>query len=108
MLYLRVHKTGSTTLETLLYKLSSENTGNSLKVYRKCVRCLFDPKHKVEFGSEFQSHPRPLMISGHVYFINFEEFNHTNPVWISMIRDPVKRYVSAFDFARTANSKVNK
>ena len=46
------------------------------------------------------------MISGHVNFVDLSEVNLTSPLWVSMVRDPVRRYVSAFDFARTATSDV--
>ena len=31
---------------------------------------------------------------GHVKFIDFREFNETNPIWISWVRHPVDRFIS--------------
>lgn len=40
--------------------------------------------------------PRPYSYHKHIYFINFEEFGHVNPIWISMIRNPVDKFVSRY------------
>ena len=47
LFFLRVHKTGSTTFETLMARLAQTNTGAALRTYRDCVRCLFDMRSKV-------------------------------------------------------------
>ena len=106
LFYLRIHKTGSTTMEELVRDLAVRNTGKKLETYRGCVRCFVDEKSKVNFGKYLMNLEKPKIISGHVNFVPSADFGQMSPIWITVMRDPVSRFVSAYDFARTADSKV--
>ena len=107
LLYLRIHKTGSTTMEELVRKLAAKNTGKKLETYRGCVRCFVDEGSKKDFGRFILNLDKPKMISGHINFVPAADFGQMSPVWVSIVRDPIARFVSAYDFARTADSKVS-
>ena len=42
----------------------------------------------------------PLSFDRHVYFVDFETFGFEAPVWFSVVRDPVRKFVSRFRYAR--------
>ena len=42
----------------------------------------------------------PFTYTKHINFINFEEFNQTNPIYINFVRDPVDRVVSWYYYSR--------
>ena len=44
----------------------------------------------------------PFSYVKHLNFLNFEEFNITNPIWVNMVRHPVERVVSWFYYTRQA------
>ena len=39
---------------------------------------------------------KPLVYIRHQYFIDFEEFNYKRPLYLNMIRDPMKRFESFY------------
>ena len=41
--------------------------------------------------------------SKHMNFLNFEEFNRTNPIYINMVRDPVERVISWYYYQRQSS-----
>merc|ERR1719400_375185 len=42
----------------------------------------------------------PFSYVKHLNFLNFEEFNQTNPIYINMVRHPVERVISWYYYAR--------
>ena len=48
--------------------------------------------------NEVLSLPQPSLYDRHVYFLDFRQFNRTQPVYINMVRDPVDRVVSRYYF----------
>ena len=42
----------------------------------------------------------PISFDRHVYFVDFETFGFEAPVWFSVVRDPVRKFVSRFHYAR--------
>lgn len=44
----------------------------------------------------------PFSYVKHLNFLNFEEFNIINPIWVNMVRHPVERVVSWFYYTRQA------
>jgi len=43
----------------------------------------------------------------HVYYVDFkEEGSKANPLWFSVIRDPIEKYISRFNYLRRAKFKV--
>ncbi len=37
---------------------------------------------------------RPLSYDRHVYFFDFADFGSPNPVWFSLVRDPIRKFES--------------
>ena len=37
---------------------------------------------------------RPLSFDRHVYFFDFNTYGHPNPIWFSLVRDPIKKFES--------------
>ena len=106
--YLRVHKTDSSTTQSLLSKVSAENTGNAAVEYLPCGyqgRCLNTTElQRDQFGKVFSSFERPHVGFGHVNFVPMNEIGFKSPIWVSQIRDPISRFASAHDFARTSET----
>ena len=42
----------------------------------------------------------PVTYTKHMNFLNFEEFNYTNPIYINMVRHPVERVISWYYYIR--------
>ena len=42
----------------------------------------------------------PFSYAKHLNFLNFEEFNITNPIYINMVRHPIERVISWFYYVR--------
>ena len=57
---------------------------------RKHVKLVLDKKE------------RPMSYDRHVHFIDFSQFNedHVQPVWFTIIRDPVDKFVSRYFYNR--------
>ena len=48
---------------------------------------------------EIESHQK-IAYDKHMNFLNFEEFNRTNPIYVSMVRNPVERIISWYYYQR--------
>ncbi len=36
----------------------------------------------------------PMTYQRHVYFVDFEDFGRTNPIWFSLVREPIAKFES--------------
>ncbi|XP_065284809.1 uronyl 2-sulfotransferase isoform X1 [Dermacentor albipictus] len=99
LVYNRVPKCASTTLLTLLRRLSATNGFRHLhcRIYDKR---MLTSDEQAEFVEEVMSLRAPCSYDRHVYFLDFEEFGHANPTYINMVRDPVDRIASSFYYSR--------
>ena len=43
---------------------------------------------------------RPLSYDRHVHFIDFTQFGQDQPIWFSIIRDPIDKFVSRYYYNR--------
>ena len=61
-----------------------------------------DRKNYIELLSDppLQNHTYPLSYVKHVNFLNFEEFDKKNPIYINMVRHPVERVISWYYYIR--------
>ena len=50
----------------------------------------------------------PLSYCKHLNFLNFEEFDKQNPIYINMVRHPVERVISWFYYIRAGWYLVTK
>lgn len=104
LLYNRVPKCGSTTLLTLLRRLSARNGFRHLhcKTYDKRMLTSEEQEELVE---EVMSTEVPSSYDRHVYFLNFEKFGCSNPTYVNMIREPVERIASSFYYSRAVAAR---
>ena len=46
---------------------------------------------------------RPFCYEKHLHFLNAAEYNLTNPIYINIVRHPIKRIISWYYYARSTN-----
>lgn len=99
LFYNRVPKCGSTTLYTLIRKLSSMHRYSHFnsKVYD---RKIVDEDEQRRIVQLVKSTPAPCSFDRHVFFINFTKFGERPPVYINIIREPVERIISSYFYRR--------
>ncbi|XP_067135203.1 uronyl 2-sulfotransferase-like [Centruroides vittatus] len=101
LLYNRVPKCASTTLYTLMRKLSVLNryVHYNSKVYDKK---MIDLSEQSRFVRRVADTPAPCSFDRHIFFVNFTRFGRSPPVYINLIRDPVERIISSYYYRRLA------
>ena len=100
MLYFnRVPKTGSENFVFILQKLSEMNGFRHSRFGNPHSRRLnFTEQEK--HVHKVLGLSKPLSYDRHVYFVDFRRFFGTNPIWFSMVRNPVEKFASRFYYAR--------
>ena len=48
---------------------------------------------------------RPISYDRHFYFVDFRRFRQRNPVYFSLVRDPVAKFESKFYYSRNIGGK---
>lgn len=105
-MYNRLPKCGSATLCAMVRKLRRLN---HLTVYK-------DSQHYERVLSEKQQEnllrkatklPEPWLYHRHVHFLNFTHFGEVMPLYINLVRHPVDRFVSRFNFGRYVPREKN-
>ncbi|XP_077544909.1 heparan sulfate 2-O-sulfotransferase pipe [Haemaphysalis longicornis] len=99
LLYNRVPKCGSTTLLTLLRKLSRRNRFHHVHSTTFDKR-LLTRVQQAELVEDIMSTSAPSSYDRHVYFVDFQSFGHPYPAYVNMVRDPVERLASSFYYRR--------
>ena len=95
-------------MKELVSTLSLKNTNHStIDRNWQCVRCFIDDQSKKDFNSFVLSQKRPMMMAWHMNFVPSAEYGQKSPVWVSVMRDPISRFISAFNFARNDWNKNN-
>ncbi|XP_043193670.1 heparan sulfate 2-O-sulfotransferase pipe-like [Amphibalanus amphitrite] len=100
--YNRVDKCGSSSLNALIKRLAKNN--------RKFIRSSSDVHFRRYLNDTDQlaiikklikqSKKKPVVFDRHVYYVDFTEFNQSEPIYINLIRDPVQRFISFFHYLR--------
>lgn len=114
VIFNRVPKAGSETLWSLLDKLGKINNFTSysddqqLKKNRGFENTLMPPSEQLSYVNIFKDPVTynasfPCSYVKHINFINFEEFNYTNPIYINMVRDPIERVFSWYHYIRQSH-----
>ncbi len=94
----RVPKTGSENFVLILQKLSEQNgfvhkrSGRTDLHWRQAT-----PEDQLDQASKLsEDEQRPLSFDRHVYFFDFESLGegYVNPVWFSIVRDPISKFES--------------
>ena len=96
----RIPKTGS---ENFVYLMSTLSKQNNFTHYRYAQP---DPRHptyeeqRKHVNIVLKKPQRPLTYDRHVHFIDFSQFVGVQPIWFSIIRDPVDKFVSRYFYNR--------
>ena len=107
----RVPKAGSETLWTILDKLGPRNGFKSFSDSQKVKKSrgaentfmqYEEQKAYVEMFDvpEGKNMTLPFSYVKHMNFLNFEDFNKTNPIYINMVRHPIDRVISWYYYTR--------
>ncbi|CAH1782996.1 unnamed protein product [Owenia fusiformis] len=106
LLYNRIPKCGSTTLFRILQVLRSQE-----KRFVYSHSPIFSHKflnltEQEKFVKTFSRRKPPFGMDRHLYFINFEKFGFSNPIYINIVRNPLDRLVSDYYFRRIKQNKA--
>ena len=84
-----------------------KNTCTSIEIFFRgentFLRTKKDRKNYVEMLDDpplDDNHTFPLSYVKHLNFLNFEEFDKKNPIYINMVRHPVERVISWYYYIR--------
>ncbi|KAG1699650.1 Heparan sulfate 2-O-sulfotransferase 1 [Nymphon striatum] len=99
LIYNRIPKCGSTTFFNLLKALGKRNKFNHFtsNLYHKRHLTV---KEQLKFVKKIKRMKAPMSMDRHIYYINFTQYEMTQPLYINVIRDPVERLISAFYYVR--------
>ena len=53
-----------------------------------------------QFGVQQDNLSTPYSFTKHMNFLDFEEFNKTNPIYINIVRNPIERVISWYYYIR--------
>lgn len=99
VVYNRVGKCGSRTMQNIIRVLAKRNDYN---FYLSSVSNDTRPKvyslmNEVKL---IQSLASPMLYSRHIHYINFHKYGVVAPLYINLIRDPIARFSSNYHFKR--------
>ena len=99
IVYNRVGKCGSRTMQNVMRKLSNENNFN---FFISPITSDFHPK-LTDLAKEvdlISSIVPPMIYSRHIHYVAFEKFGagQTKPIFINLIRDPISRFFCLYNF----------
>ena len=108
LFYNRVPKTGSKNLEVLLGHLAEENgfrkyydIHRGSGKYEVTKMTLTEKLAHIQLCDANKDNITiPFSITKHTNFLDFEEFNRTNPIYINIVRNPVERVISWYYYIR--------
>ena len=108
LFYNRVPKTGSEDMNKLLEHLSNENgfrryvdKHSASGKYEVTKMTITEKLAYMElFDANKDNITIPFSLTKHTNFLDFEEFNRTNPIYINIVRNPVERVISWYYYIR--------
>jgi len=99
----RVPKVGSTSIQSLLDRLASQNGFKLVRDTMNQVEMVtMDRKGQEELANRVMAHPEGSVFSKHVAWVDFAALGHPSPIYVNMVREPVERLVSWFYYIRAA------
>jgi len=107
LIYNRAPKCASIWLTRLLYLLGAGNM-NEFTVqspWEEGEKPFLTADGQRVVVKAIEATKKPLVYIRHQYFIDFEEFNFKRPLYLNMIRDPMKRFESFYYFIRFGNKE---
>ena len=113
LIYNRVPKTGSTTMQTILRKLKKVNNFE-LRSSKDYVSYSKKTLEEQDFVAQIlNSNLYQYIHDGHYYYVPFEKYandfqlSQVNLLWFNIVRNPVNRFISEFYYERR-NSRWSK
>ena len=110
MIFQQVPKTGSEQMMDIIDFLSKTHNFTSFAADPAFTQTFgqfhtFDFQTRKFYVDMLQFEPvepknKSIVYKKHMNFLNFEEFNKTNPIYVSMVRDPVERVISWYYYHR--------
>ncbi|XP_045621527.2 heparan sulfate 2-O-sulfotransferase pipe isoform X2 [Procambarus clarkii] len=105
LVYNRIPKCASSTMQTILRRLSRHLGFDHVSslIYDKRQLTQEDREELVDnLTTSMNSTPsHTLSYDRHIYYTNFTELGMDRPVYINIIRDPVERFISSFYYRRS-------
>merc|ERR1712226_550798 len=91
----------------LLYLLGAGDQNQYLvqSPYEEGEKPFLDDDQQKKVVDQIEQTDKPLVYIRHQYFIDFEEYNNKRPLYINVIRDPLKRFESFYYFIRFGNKE---
>ena len=107
LVYNRVPKCGSIYMTRLLYLLGAgdRNQYGVQSPYEEGEKPFLTQEQQSKVVNQIEAEKKPLVYIRHQYFIDFEKFGKKRPIYINMIRDPIKRFESFYYFIRFGNEE---
>jgi hypothetical protein len=108
VVYNRVPKCGSQTMSMLVNQLSRKNGFLSKAVFEAGETPDRTTTQQKAFMGELKGYSKDqkVLYTRHQYFIDFDQFEWADPVYINLIRDPVDRFASFYYFSRFGNKRA--
>ena len=109
LVFNRTPKAGSESLWKLIDDLAVQNNFISMsddpdnkkrRGENTYLRNLSTRKYYVTGLLDQPNSTKPVTYTKHINFLNFEEFNFKNPIYINMVRHPVERIISWYYYIR--------
>ena len=121
MIFNRVPKAGTNTLWEVIdvvainqnHTFKSLGDSGKLKEARGENTFMFEENERKTYVEMLESSEeihglKHFSYSKHMNFLNFEEFNRTNPVYVNMVRHPVERVISWYYYQRQSSYIIYK
>ena len=110
LIFQQVPKTGSEQMMAMIEVLAQKHNFKSFSANPSFTQ-QFGQFHTFDFQTRgfyvnmlqfepVQPKNKSIVYKKYMSFLNFEEFNKTNPIYISMVRDPLERVISWYYYHR--------
>lgn len=104
IVYNRVGKCGSRSMLSLISELSRVNRFTFLNSpisnhSQASIRDLMYIAHKID------NMPSPGIYTRHIHYLDFAKYGAQHPIYINLIRDPIKRFASHYHFLRFGDNQ---
>ena len=98
LIYNRVSKCGSTTMLSLIRKLSGRNGFHHAHstIYNKRYISSGAQKQLATSVMKLRKLDKPFLFDRHLHMLNFTSFGFSQPIHINVVRDPVAQFVSGY------------
>ncbi|CAD7083096.1 unnamed protein product [Hermetia illucens] len=97
----RVPKTGSQALMQLVKELTPINKIQTARdKAQKYETVIMGPLHQINVAEEVAEQKEPTFYSKHVAYINFTRYELPKPIYINLVRDPIERIISWYNYVR--------